>query len=103
SHALGFALAPRLRLRLAGAELGFEARGDRFFALRALDPARVAHGMTPIYDTRRRGEAWLSVGPSSGVARATFFADAYQRSGVAGEARADQREVGCGARLETRF
>lgn len=103
SHALGFALAPRMRLRLDGAELGLEARGDRFFALRALDPTRVAHGMTPIYDTRRRGEVWLSVGPSSGVARATFFADAYQRYGVAGEARADQRELGCGGRLEAAF
>lgn len=103
SHTLGFALAPRVRLRLEGAELGIEARGDRFFALRALDPERPAHGMTPIYETRRRAEAWLSVGPPNGPARATFFADAYQRTGVAGEARAEQREVGCGGRLEAVF
>lgn len=103
SHALGFALAPRVRLRLDGAELGFDARADRFFALRALDPTRVAHGMTPIYETRRRGEVWLSVGPPSGIARATFFADFYRRSGVAGEAQAEQRELGCGGRLEAWF
>lgn len=103
SHALGFALAPRVRLRLDGAELGLDARADRFFALRALDPTRSAHGMTPIYETRRRGEVWLSVGPPSGVTRATFFADVYQRSGVAGEAHAEQRELGCGGRLEAVF
>jgi hypothetical protein len=103
SHVLGLALAPRVRLRLKGAELGVEGRGDRFFALRVLDPVRSAHGTVPIYESRRRGEAWLSVGPPNGVARATFFLDSYYRSGTVGDVKADQREVSCGGRLEAVF
>jgi hypothetical protein len=103
SHMLGLALAPRARLTLEGAELGAEARTDRLSALRVLDPARPAHGMAPIFEGRRRGEVWLSVGPPGGVARATFFADAYERNGSVGDASYLQREYGCGARLEAVF
>jgi len=103
SHALGFALAPRARLRLDGVELGAQGRSDRFFAVRVLDPLRDAHGMTPIFETRRRGELWLSVGPAGGAPRATFFLDAYQRSGVAGDAASEQRELALGGSLDAVF
>src|SRR6185369_8779392 len=103
SDALGFALAPRVRLRLEGAELGMDARGDRLFALRVLDPLRATHGTTPVYETRRRGELWLSVGPSNGIARATFFIDSYFRSGTVADVQAQQREMSLGGRLEAVF
>jgi hypothetical protein len=103
SHALGLALAPSLRLVLDGAELGAEARGDRFFAVRVLDPLRPAHGMTPIFESRRRAETWLAIGPNTGAPRAVFFVDAYQRTGVAADARRTSSEVTVGTRLEAVF
>jgi hypothetical protein len=103
SHALGLALAPRARLELENAELGFEGRSDRFFALRVLDPGRDAHGMTPIFESRRRGELWLAVGPPGGLPRARFFVDGYQRSGVTGEAQKSLDEVALGASLDGTF
>jgi hypothetical protein len=103
SHALGVALAPQLLLTLDGAEIGVNARSDRFFALRVLDPLRQPHGMAPIFETRRRGEAWLAVGPARGLPRARFFIEGYQRSGVAADARRSLHEVSLGASLDTVF
>lgn len=103
SHALGFALAPRARLRMQGAELGVDARGDQLSALRVFDPERAAHGTVPIFESRRRGELWLSIGPPDGVARATLFVDGYERGGSAGAITVRQHEVGCGGRLEAVF
>lgn len=103
SHTLGFALAPRARLTLDGAELGADARADRFFAVRVLDAKRPAHGMTPVYESRRRGELWLTLGPRSGVPRVTFFVDSYDRSGTSGEKTVGIHEFGCGARLGAQF
>lgn len=103
SHTFGLALGPRVRLRFEGAELGVVARADRFFAVRVLDPTRPAHGTAPIYESRRRGEAWLSVGPPDGIARATFFVESYYRASTVAEAQASQHELACGGRLEAAF
>jgi hypothetical protein len=103
SHAFGFAVAPRVRLRLDTAEFGAEARSDRFSALRVLDPLRAAHGMTPIFETRRRGQLWLSIGPRGGVPRATFFVEGYQRVGQVGDATREQRELAVGGSLDAVF
>jgi hypothetical protein len=103
SHALGLALAPRVRVRLNALEFGAEGRSDRFSAIRELDPVANAHGMTPIFETRRRGQLWISVGPVGGVPRVTFFLEGYQRAGSAGDVSREQREQAVGGSLDATF
>jgi hypothetical protein len=102
SHAAGFALAPKLRLVLDGAELGFDARTDRLYGLGMLDrsPKNGAHAVAN--ETRRRGTIWLSVGSAS-FPRATFFVDGRQRSGTLGSVSNTRHEVGAGTRIEAMF
>jgi hypothetical protein len=100
SHGAGFALAPKLRLVLDGAELGIEARGDRLYGLRLFDrsPARGLSAATS--ETRRRGSLWLSVGS---FPRATFFIDGRRRTGTIDDVSSTRTEVSLGTRLDTVF
>jgi hypothetical protein len=103
SDALGLAVAPRALLSLSGAELGFEARRDRFYGVRAFDPTRPTHGTDPIFEGRDRREAWFAFGPPDGVARARVFADVYERSGAVGGVRRSSREVALGCSVDALF
>jgi hypothetical protein len=103
SDALGLAFAPRARLSLGGAELGVEARYDRFYGVRAFDPTRAAHGTASIFDRRDRAEAWFAFGPAAGFPRARLFADTYDRSGVVGDVRRSTHEVALGASVDALF
>ena len=102
SHAAGFALAPRVRLLLDGAEVGFEARSDRLYGLGMLDRAPASRERALARETRRRGLAWISIGAPS-FPRVTFFVDGRRRSGEIGDVSNTRSEVGAGARLEAAF
>jgi hypothetical protein len=99
SHAAGFALSPRLRLVLDGAEIGLEGRNDRLYGLRMADRSPTRNVTATAQETRRRGTLWLSIGPSS-FPRITFFADGRQRTGTIAEASNTRTEIGLGTSLD---
>lgn len=99
SHAVGFTLAPRLRLRMETTELGLEARSDRLFAVRVLDRSGAASASVPIAETRRRARFWFSVGPAPGLVRTTFWSEVDQRVGTIGDTRAANVEIALGSQF----
>ena len=100
NYVLGVALVPRLRLQLAGAELGLSARSERVVGLRFLDRyADSAHtGTAPVSEQRRQAWLWLSLGPATGV-RLTFSVEAGDRHGSIGASQKSQNDVGLGLGL----
>jgi hypothetical protein len=103
SHAFGFSLAPRVRIRLNGAEFGLDGRADRFYGLRVLDRLRSSPARVPVSDVRRRGTLWVSVGSSSDIPRFTLFFDTAQRSGRVAEIERRVTEASVGASLDAVF
>jgi hypothetical protein len=101
SHAAGFALAPRARLVLDGAELGFRSRIDRLYGFRVLDRSSSDVGV-PVHEARRRGTLWLAFGPPS-FPRVVLFVDGLRRSGTVNEAKSVRRELAIGASLQAVF
>lgn len=103
SHAFGFALTPRVRVRFDGAELGLDGRADRFYGIRVLDRLQASPTRVSVTDVRRRAALWLSVGPVRQVPRITLFIDAAQRAGTVMDVEKRRSEVGFGASMDAVF
>ena len=102
SHAAGFALSPRVRLVLDGAEVGFEARSDRLYGLQMADRSPTRNVSATAHETRRRGTLWLSIGPSA-FPRVTFFADGRQRTGTVADASNTRSEIALGTSMDATY
>jgi hypothetical protein len=101
NYVAGVALAPSARLELQGAELGIAGRSERVTAIRALQryTGTSTDGTATDHELRRRGEAWISVGPRIGP-RLTFSVEATARSGDLGDSQRSLHELGAGLSFE---
>ena len=97
SHAVGFTLAPRVRLRTETAELGLDARSDRLYAVRVMDRSSHTRAHVPIAEKRQRARLWLSFGPATGLVQTTFWTEVEQRVGTIDSTRTARLEVAVGA------
>ena len=82
-------------------EIRYRGRSERVTAIRALQryTGSSADGTVTDHELRRRGEAWISVGPRIGP-RLTFSVEATARSGDLGDSQRRLNELGAGLSFE---